>query len=469
MGEPKMVRLIRTAFFFGLLTAGPASALPLLEQAYPLPASFDGVITIYPDSDNTPTVHRYWLVPNTARIKRKDHSTDLELGFSHGGLTRMETFGIKALLSVTIQPYVDDQTLQSAKKLITDADAKTGASSSFNYIGPTSTTAYIMVGGHPGDFFGDSAKQTIAGGSVDAGIPFQVLLSDEFDVRTITQRGGDKASLVGARFKMAFDGLTDKCSFTITAHFDQVYEHFKQQVAASGWFGLVGGNEAVEWQNLKSQPWVKFTQKACSDETLDRYYGREVLKSFLDQLTSKTGYFAPQLKPNGLPNAPGSPGIFGWSLSVGGGYEQTSETVDLSYSVDVQSRVSREIEFGMSFVVASDELKPYIKNISDTNKPIPTSDDIAAVAAQHEACSIKRQALLDQLYSKGAITQQFYQQQSALVFKNGCVKSPTDPSAALAQALNFESGAAMLAADWKGSRPFKLQDVEMAYKFAVAP
>ena len=86
-----------------------AYGLPLLESPVPLPASFDGVITIYPDSANTKEIRRYWLVPSTARIVRSSQSNLLEFGMVHSGLTltpngKLDPDGVRGLLTLTVQP-----------------------------------------------------------------------------------------------------------------------------------------------------------------------------------------------------------------------------------------------------------------------------------------------------------------------------------------------------------------------------
>jgi hypothetical protein len=415
-----MIRRCLCLLVLMFLPAGKSFALPLLEQPVPLPADFQGVITIYPDSQNTSAIRRYWLVPSTARIVR---GSDGKLGFGlhHSGLTSLDPAGVNALLTVTVQPYVDDSTLARAKSLVNDRARSEGATSvTFSFVTPREMKAWLMVGGHPSDFWKGTGSEATQGGTVEAGYVFQVRVSDDFDVRALTQAGADAASTIGARFTMKFDGLTDRCSFSVTAKFKEVYDHYKLVVSGSGWFGLTRATGKVEWQSLKGQNWVHFQSAGCSDVTIEKYYGMKLVDALLTQLAARTGQFAPQIHPSGLPDAPGGGGIFGWSFNAGGGYEHVDEERDLEYSVNIQDRVTEEIAFGMSFPTASTDLLPYIKNLTDTDKPLPTGADIKKVAVENKACITEKIAFLKGLFDQGSISQAFYQSQVANAVSRGC-------------------------------------------------
>lgn len=426
----KTLKAVAALVLAGWLGNTPLHALPLIQQPVSLPANFEGVVTMYPDSANTAQVRRYWIVPSTARIVSAPDPQNptrkvLQFGLQHQGLTSFEQDGVRALLTTTIQPYVDDTTLNQAKQLVEMQAKSEGATQvTFSFIAPKQTSAWLMVGGHPSDFWTGTAAVKVNGGSVDAGIPFQIQIGDRpdssFDVRALTQAGAGQASTIGARFEMSFDALADPCSFSITADFNQTYTHFKAAVQASGWFGLAKANVKTEWQNLQGQPFVHLDKHGCSDETLEKFEAKKVLESFLEQLTSQTGFFAPQIHPTGLPDAPGGGGLFGWSVGVGGGYESVVEHRQLQYSVNDQSLVTETITFGFSFPTASAELAPYVNNLSDTGKPFPTSDDIKAVAKQNDKCTTDRITLLTNLHTGGAISNDFYQQQVQAALTRGC-------------------------------------------------
>jgi hypothetical protein len=431
-----MRAIVRAMCISGLALAAAtaAHALPLLESPVPLPANFEGVITIYPDSDNSVQVRRYWLVPSTARIVRNAQTNQLEFGMVHSGLTvlpagRLDPDGVRGLLTLTVQPYVDNDTLNRAKQLIEQTARTEGATSvTFSFITPREMKGWLMVGGQPSDFWGMGGTLSAAGGTVEAGYVFQIRLQDRFDIRALTQAGGDAASTVGARFTMKFDGMTNPCRFTVRAKYQQLYEHYKAQVNASGWFGLVRANASAEWKTLKENPFVTFENRGCSDTTIEKYYALKLIDSLLTQLAARSGQFAPVLKPSGLPDAPGGGGLFGWSFNAGGGYERVDEERDIEYSVNIQSRVEEEMAFGFSFPTASNVLKPHMKNLTDTAKPLPTSADIEQVAAANETCIAGRIAWLRQLHANGAISQDFFQKEVQRTVSTGCAAGPFGPS-----------------------------------------
>jgi hypothetical protein len=419
--------------FIAISTFTFAEALPLLDKPYPLPANFDGIITIYPDHENTAAKRQYWIVPSTARIFRNPLTNKLAFGLVHSGVSGYDPDGINVLLNVTVQPYVDPKTLQDAKKLISDADAKEGAQSFFNFINPSEETAQLLVGGQPIDW-NFQTKSVVAGGSVDAGFPFQVRVKNSFDVRALTQAGSDDGSTIGALFTMKFPGIGDRIHVTVTAHFDQAYTHFKSVVSASGWFGLVKAQASAEWQTLQSQDWVNVKVLQGRKGQVDSLLSALILDKLMTALTERTGFFARQLKPNGLGNvqAPGGSGIWGWSLSAGGAFESVKETSDLIVDIDMQYTRDQEIAFGMSFPTGGPELKSYVKNLTDSDKPFPTSDDFKRIAAQNQQCMTNNIASLKKLKLDGTISPDQYDKYIDLSFNQGChatyTLSPTEMS-----------------------------------------
>src|SRR6185369_3094808 len=80
-----------TVFFFS--TASESLGLPKLNAPVELPSTFDGVITVYADSENTNQVRRYWLIPSTARIVRRQDGK-LAFGLVHSGVSSFDRDGI---------------------------------------------------------------------------------------------------------------------------------------------------------------------------------------------------------------------------------------------------------------------------------------------------------------------------------------------------------------------------------------
>jgi hypothetical protein len=420
-----------------LVVPGAARALPKLEDAVPMPDEFNNIITIYPDSENTATVKRFWLVPSTARIVRRPNGT-LAFGLVHSGVSGFDPDGVNALLNVTVQPYIDEPTVSRAKTLITQRERAAGATDiGFNFVSPTETTCQMLIGGQYYDWSG-AGKTVIQGGAVEAGIPFQVKVTQSFDVRCLTQAGGPEAATFGALYTMKFHGIGNRVHFAVTANYKQSLEHFKVAVRGSAWFGLVQANARAEWTKFKDQPFVKLqvfegTQQEV-DQYLDKYGAQKLLNGLMEQLANRTGMFARTVQPSNLPDAPGGGGFLGWGVSVGGGFESVENETDLRYEVDLQFTREHEIAFGMNFATGGDELRQYVKNLTDTNKPFPTSDDFKSRTQQEGQCKLKNLKALKSLLDQGLIDQPTYAELVKDALAKGCFvsyegvgASPTGP------------------------------------------
>lgn len=414
---------MRTVLFILLsLCLTRVSALPLLDRPYPLPADFDEVITIYPDHENTATKRFYWIVPSNARIFKNPVTNKLAFGLTHSGVSSFDPDGITVLLNVTMQPYIDPKALQNAKKLITEADAKDGAQSFFNFIVPKESTARLLVGGQPYDW--NFEKRTaVAGGAVEAGFPFQIKVDKSIDVRALTQAGGDDASTFGVQFTMKYLGIGDRIHATVTANFKEVYKHFKAVVQASGWFGLVKGRASREWQTLRSSDLVKVTVHQGTQAQVDSILPKMIIDKLMTQLTERSGFFARQLKPSGLGNveAPGGGGIWGWSVSGATAFESMDEERELKVEIDMQFTREQEIEFGMSFPSGGPELRSYVKNLTDTDKPYPTAEDFKKIKQQHQVCRSNNIKALNKLLANQSITKEQHAAWMKEAMEKGCI------------------------------------------------
>jgi len=408
-----------------ILNFSGARALPMLEEPVPLPASFEGIITVYPDSHNSATVQSFWLAPSTARIVRNppakpNETGKLAFGLVHSGISGFDPDGVSALLTATFQPYVDAATVQQAKDLITKSVEAAGGKAYFRYIAPKETEVFFLVGGQYVDWTGRKPDSVVKGGLVEAGIPFQIKVTDSQDARALSQAGGDDASTMGVLYRMKFDGIRGRCHFLITGKFKETYEHFKSAVTASGWFGFARASARVEIQKLVSKDAIKIQLYQCTQEKFDKYYPTEAVEGLMTQIAARTGAFARTLKPNGLPDAPGGGGFWGWSFSAGGGFESYDEDRELSYEYDLNFTEEQEFIFGMAFPTGGDELKSYIKNLTDTNKPFPTSDDFKKIRTQMAACRKANLASLKKLLADGDINQNQYDKYFEQAMESGC-------------------------------------------------
>lgn len=408
-----------------IMSFGGANALPMLEEPVPLPASFEGIITIYPDSHNTAAVQNFWLAPSTARIVRNppkpgEPQGKLAFGLVHSGISGFDPDGVSALLTATFQPYVDAATVKQATELITKSVEAAGGKAFFRYIAPKETEVFFLVGGQYVDWTGRKPNAIVKGGLVEAGIPFQIKVKDSQDARALSQAGGDDASTMGVQFRMKFDGIRGRCHFLITGKFKETYEHFKTAVSASGWFGLARASARVEIQKLVSKDAIKIQLYQCTQEKFDKYYPVEAVEGLMAQLAARTGAFARTLKANGLPDAPGGGGMWGWSFSAGGGFESYDEDRELSYEYDLNFTEEQEFTFGMAFPTGGNELKTYVKNLTDTGKPFPTSDDFKKIRDQMAACRKANLAALKKLLADGDINQTQYDKYVEQAMERGC-------------------------------------------------
>ncbi len=399
--------------------AGTSNALPELEEPVELPASFEGIITVYPDNHNTTETRSYWLVPSTARIVRNQNDK-LAFGLVHSGVSSFDPDGVNALLNVTAQPYIDEKTLNDAKKLIEQQAMSEGAKNvRFRFVSPTETSAQILIGGQYYDWSGDD-KTVVKGGAVEAGIPFQVKIDDNFDVRALVQAGGDDASTFGVLYTMKFNGVGDRCHFAVVADFQETFKHFKASVSASGWFGLVKAAATTEWQELNSKGAVKLEVYSCKKETLDEWDPKELVNGLMELLQQRTGFFAKRLQAGSLPDAPGGAGRWGWGFSAGGGFTGYDDKRELRLEIDAQYTREQEIAFGMSFPSGGPELKRYVKNLTDSKKPYPTSDDYKRIRDQHRDCRNKNLSALKKLKDDGVISDELYDELVQESIKEGC-------------------------------------------------
>src|SRR4029079_11851673 len=109
---------------------------------------------------------------------------------------------------------------------------------------------------------------------------------------------------------------------------------------------------------------------------------------------------------SGLPDAPGGGGFLGWSISAGGGFERTTDTTTILIERDTRFTYEKELAFGMNFASVSADLKPYVKNLTDTQKPFPTSADFMAIAEQHKKCRAANIAALKKLKDDHVINEE---------------------------------------------------------------
>lgn len=386
---------------------GTAFALPKLEEPVPMPADLDELVTAYPDNHNTTAQHHYWLAPNTARIVTRPNG-DLAFGLVHSGVSGHDPDGVNALLNCTFQPHIDAERLTRIKTHIEEHARRQGARTvTFSFISPKQSTCQLLVGGQFYDWNGQN-KTIINGGSVDAGIPFQIKVTDSFDVRCLSQAGGEKAALFGVLYTMKFDGVGSRVHFVVTADFRQVLDHFKAEVAGSAWFGAVKANWRTEWTRLKDSGAVKLTVYSGTEEQVEKYHANKIVDNLLTQLAARTGMFARTVKPSELPGAPGGGGRLGWGVSVGGGFEHVEDTSELRYVVDAQFTREQEIVFGMNFPIGGQEMIPYVKNLTHPNIPFPTADDFKRRTQEQGRCLNKNLLALKRMLDEGLIDRELW-------------------------------------------------------------
>ena len=164
---------------------------------------------------------------------------------------------------------------------------------------------------------------------------------------------------------------------------------------------------------------------------MERYGAQRLLNTLVEQLANRTGIFTRTVQPTNLPDAPGGGGIFGWGVSVGGGFEKSTSTTDLVYEVDLNLTEEREFTYGMTFPSSSTDLKPYIKNLTDTNRPFPTGEDYKKIAGQNAKCMTENLVALKALFDKGLLPESVYLDLVKDAVAKGChvkYEAPDSPS-----------------------------------------
>jgi len=405
----------------GAVTQG--LALPRLEEPVPLDKEFSEIITIYPDSGNTPEKQSFWLVPSTARIV-KDPNGRLAYGLVHSGISSFDPDGVNAQLTVTFQPYIDQATLKKAQDVIDKVARDRGAKEvTFRFVTPIETTCRILIGGQYIDWDG-KVKSVVKGGTVEAGIPFQVKVTNNFDVRALSQAGGPEAATFGAVYTMKYQGVGDRVHFKVIAKFEQSLDHFKAQVKGSGWFGLVKGNASAEWEKFRDSGAVKLEVISGTEAQVDKYMkalGAEMLMNkLMENLANRTGMFARTIQSKPLPDAEGGGGLFGWGVSVGGGFRHVEDKSDITIEMDLQFTREHEIVFGMNFPSGGKTLEPFTKNLTDTNIPFPTSDMYKKRQEQEAKCIDNSLTKLKMLLDQKKITESLWEKKVEEALEKGC-------------------------------------------------
>jgi hypothetical protein len=204
------------------------------------------------------------------------------------------------------------------------------------------------------------------------------------------------------------------------AKFTETYTHLLARVKASGWFGLATADLKTEWQTLTKLPGISLVEKGCSDDQVQTYHLTDIFNNLFNAVNNRTGLFAKELKPSGLPDAPGGGGLFGWSVSVGGGFESYTDQTDFHIDLSLQDKQEKELVYGLNFPAGGKEMEAYVKNLTDSDKPFPSSADFLAQKAQHDACRKANVASLQSLLKSGTINQSLYDQLISNAIQQGC-------------------------------------------------
>jgi hypothetical protein len=84
------------------------------------------------------------------------------------------------------------------------------------------------------------------------------------------------------------------------------------------------------------------------------------------------------------------------------------------------TRESDPIAFGMSFPTGGTELQQYVKNLTHTDKPFPTSADFASQRDQHKACRTTNIDGLKRMRDDGTIDQDLFNELVREAISKGC-------------------------------------------------
>ena len=384
--------------------AATASAMPKIAEPVPLnPENLNALITIYPDDQNP---KQFWLVPNSVRIVERDGR--LRFGLVHSGISGWDPDGIRALVTMTVQPYVDESTLKQAR----DSIKRNVPDATFSFVSPKRTEAYLLIRGTRVLVSGKPDGKAI-GGTIDAGLPIQILVNQSFDVRSLAQAAGANrsADVLGVDYEMFIDASVPDVAFEVTADLVAVGDYVAERVSKSSWWGLSRSTSVSDWKDFKEKAGVEVKIIRGTTEALEKYHLREIQESLLKQAADRTGMFQRTVPPpdqqlpvvNGGMIIPHQWGwaVAGWGTGRGRWEAHTREERKLVYTVDASKTIEHSIEFGTTFDLGENSrLRDHVKNLTDTNKPWPSSDDFLNYQKEILQKQAENLALLNAVKSK---------------------------------------------------------------------
>lgn len=411
------------------LYAPRAFALPKVDEPVPIGEEFDDVITIYPDSLNQA---RYWLVPSRARIPVTDGAP--AFGLTHSGISDFDVDGVRALLTVTFQPYVDEKALTKAKASVKEWAVKQGRPEpTFSFVTPTETTCEILIGGQRLTWSG-KPDALFLGGSIDAGIPFQVAITNQWDVRALAQADGGDTHLFGVLYTMKFDCVRRPVKFTVRAKLSDTLDYVQERVNKSQWWGLSKKSSVKEWQDFRNTAKVELVVESGTEEDVAKFHAAEILQQFTEAVNNRSGAFARSLPPPGVGAAPtvtggvsgALAGVWGYRLAsgwgTGVGRTEIRQRLDVVHEVRVDAQFTKQhaIIFGNTFALSEDgPLKNNLKNLTDGKIRFPSSDQFKAYQARIQKAMTDNRVVLATLKAQKKIDDKLYEELMATAIRGG--------------------------------------------------
>lgn len=388
-----MLRRLATAglvFITLALSPLPGRAYPVLDAVTGLPDPL--LVTVYPD-DVDPNL--YYFVPTTVALALDPATGKPLLGVQYWGLTGLDPNGVGAALTFSVKPAYDKPTVDQ----VADALKKKNANARFAFPTLVDSSMQLILNGQ---FFADKQDTTnaqVKAGTVDGTQVFTVGLNG-IGAKAFSVGTSDAMNTLGARYTFKFTGVDKRLYAKITVFQKRVYDHFKVQSSATGWWGLVSSSWSADWQSLTSDGSIKIDILEGGETDKDKYM-MDIFQAIINLQINGQGMFAPKLQPAGIKDSGGGGGsLYGWSFSGGGGWEHLDETVNYSYIVNTKKLDDREFVVGLSF---SAVCAKYPDNFADLttlgNKCIDASKLANTIKLEQDCMKQKLQfyqGLLDQ-------------------------------------------------------------------------
>jgi hypothetical protein len=289
------------------------------------------------------------------------------------------------------------------------------------------------------DGFGDTVEQQWASGfaiGADSGFSVGSMNSGFAQIVASLSPGGTPATIpvnpaIGVNISGNAEFVGEPWTASIDCDLHQVWKEVRSKVnvsASIGWFRIGGASYNNIAKELEKSGACKFDMK---EGTLDNEkFGRQVLdmtKKMFEEMNKSAvaGEAFFKFEPN--PDAPdagggeGGPNLFGFAVSLNGGYGSTSfrQGIKWNTTVSYTGHVSVGLNLGTALAVScSDATKGFFVDLNDASQPCITQDKIDIfqdrLKKEAKAKSAAYKKVNDQLLSNSITIEQYDKLKAAI-------------------------------------------------------